>query len=679
MTATHAAQSELHWREPILRHFSADIAKACRATVVADPDGLLQDDLIATRLRGFGFDVVRFDDPVKFRFVYETQHRRHWDAGESTSIVVSIPGGRSDLNRIPHDVLWNAQCAERVLSVSLAEIFEGMAATVLAELDVADLDLLWQVRPPLRGEAFGPNQTRDFVLRAVFKLSPEIITRPDEIIAHLARLHHAGRVVPDGFARRFAEVATQSGRFADWPLVQLVAFADTFFTFVQERWRAYLAGKLPEAVDAPGPFSVPGPADLPFDSPEVRSILDNLFFEGRLKPIPVRNPAALGQRWESIGVEGISKVGSPDSVRQLIHQLSGELPEPSVPPTVWTAFAFKWAELARQMDSLNPSEHGPIESEYRALQASADSRLQQWLGERYAALANRSYLPNPMMVHQIPHFMAHRRSSNDRVALVIVDGMSLSQWFTVRDAPGADWRRDMRVEEFAVFAWIPTITSISRQAIFAGQAPLFFESTILSTHAEEKHWKAFWEERGRRRESTAVVKHGMEEPEASLIDRTRAVIDDQRVTVIGIVVNSIDRLVHGVGSGSVLQASVSQWARDGHLVSLLYLLIQRGFEVFVGSDHGNVTAHGTGRLDVGSIPDERGHRAMLFPDANTRDAALAQCRSALPWSSAGLPPSAFVALATDRSAFVNAGAVVRTHGGASIDELLVPFVRIVRA
>ncbi len=677
---TSAAQSaQLHWREPILQHFCTAIAQACRVTVVADPDGLLQDDLVATRLREYGFDAVRFGDPVKFRFLYETQHRRRWDEGEASSIVVSAQGGRPELGRVPYDVLWHAEQAGRILSVSLGELFHGLATSVLAELDVADLDQLWQVRPSLRGEAYGPNQTRDFVLRAVFHLSPEVITRSEELVAQIGRLHYAGRTVPPGFAARFAEVAEEAGRFTDWPLAALVGSADAFFSFLQERWAAFLSSELPEAADAPAQFSFPGPSRVPFGAPEVRSIVDNFFAEGRLRPVPVRDAAAFKNRWEQVGVEGVSAVGSLESVGQLAQQLAEDLPEPGVPPTVWTAFALRWGELSRQVDSLDPSRRSEASESHQALQAAVDARLREWLLERYAALASRSFIPTPTMVHQIPHLMAHRRSDRDRMALVVVDGMSLAQWFTVRDAPGDDWRRGLRLEEHAVFAWIPTITSVSRQAIFAGQAPLYFPSTILSTHAEEKHWKTFWEEKGRRREAAALVKHGSDEPEASLIDRVRAAIDDHRTTVLGTVISSIDRLVHGVGSNTVLQASVLQWGREGHLASLLYLLCDRGFDVYVTSDHGNVSARGIGRIDVGSVPDERGQRAMLFPDANTRDAAISEIPSAYAWPSIGLPEKTWVALAGEQAAFAKQGAEIRSHGGASIDELLVPFVRVTKA
>lgn len=679
MSNSQQSKAELNWREPIMRHFSAEIARSCRVTVVADADGLLQDDLVATELRECGFDVLRYEDPVRFRFLYETQHRGKWDQGGTTSVVVGAPCSESDITSIPHDVLWYARQSNRVLSISFGELFKGLAVDVLAELDKADLDALWLVRKSVGNDIFGGNQTRDFVLRSVFKLSPEIITSVEELLGQICRLHHAGRRVPSTFAMRFESVVKHSGRFSDWPLSPLVASAETFLAFLQERWPRHLALVGPNSVMPPVPFAVAGPADIPFNSPEVRSVTDNLFVEGRLQPVRVADSRGFAGRWERIGVQGVSIVGSADSIRGLLSTLRGEVPEANVPPTVWTTFGLRWAELMRQFDELDTAGRATLLTELESLQAAVDERLREWLFARYAGLMNRSFFPAPCMVHQIVHFMAHRRSDSDRVALIVVDGMSLSQWLTIRDAPGYEWRHDLQIDESALFAWIPTITSVSRQAILSGEAPVFFESTILSTNAEERHWKNFWEERGRRRDRAAFVKHGLAEPDSAVIDRARSAVDEQGTTAIAIILNSLDRLVHGVTAGaSVLQASVRQWGRDGHLVSLIQTLLQRQFEVFIASDHGNTDARGIGRPDVGSIPDETGTRAIIFPDANTRD-AIVRGNGAFAWSGPGFPRSMHVAIAAGRGAFTSANAAVRSHGGISIDEVVVPFVRIGRA
>ena len=94
MIGTSTDKSSQSWRAVVLQQFSEDIAASCRVTVVGDPDGLLLDDDIAARLSDAGFELVRYGDPIEFRFIYESRHRSKWDQGEHTSIVVSAPWSR---------------------------------------------------------------------------------------------------------------------------------------------------------------------------------------------------------------------------------------------------------------------------------------------------------------------------------------------------------------------------------------------------------------------------------------------------------------------------------------------------------------------------------------------------------------------------------------------------------
>ena len=111
------------------------------------------------------------------------------------------------------------------------------------------------------------------------------------------------------------------------------------------------------------------------------------------------------------------------------------------------------------------------------------------------------------MLHHIPRFLS--RHVNDaqqhKVALVLVDGLSLNQWIVIRkelarQGPG------FRFRENAVFAWIPTITSVSRQAAFAGKPPLYFPNSIHTTDKEPTLWTQFWVDQGLAQQEVAYAK-----------------------------------------------------------------------------------------------------------------------------------------------------------------------------
>ena len=58
-------------------------------------------------------------------------------------------------------------------------------------------------------------------------------------------------------------------------------------------------------------------------------------------------------------------------------------------------------------------------------------------------------------------------------------------------------KRNWLFEERATFAWIPTLTSVCRQALFSGRLPFYFQDSINTTAKEEKQWQNFWDERRR--------------------------------------------------------------------------------------------------------------------------------------------------------------------------------------
>ncbi len=677
MSETTSAQAG-SWRAVVLDHFSAEIASSCRVTVVADPDGLLLDDAVGAELATLGFDVAPYRDAIEFRYYYETRHRKSWDAGQHSSLVVSAPFPGDSLGRVPDDILAAADRQGRVIEMSLARIFPTLANDVLSDLDRADLDAVWGVISTSGKDVLGRTQTQDLVLRAVFKLSAEMVTVEEDLLAQLLRLHHRDREVPGALAARFSHSLSEQSRFADWPIEQLIDSRDSFYEFIQERWPRHLAS-VDGSIECPA-LRMSGPDHINFSAPEMATVVDNLFLDGRLRPVSVPDPSKFADQWEQVGIQGTSASGSCEGVRRLLGTIAATIPEPNVPPTVWTGFAHRWADLVQMVDGLAAHNYAEIQSELESAQSDVDQRLIEWLSSRFGSLVNRSFLPTPTMVHQIAHFLAHKRGSGDKIALVVVDGMSMSQWRMIKDVAHQSWKQEVNLKESAVFAWIPTVTSISRQAIFSGLAPMFFEASTQSTSAEERHWKAFWEARGWRRDRVALVKHRNDESEQSLIARAVDVVDVDQVQCIGIVMNSIDRLVHGAGpERNVFNASVRQWAENGHIVELVRILLDRGFTVALTSDHGNVQVEGIGRPNVGSIPDERGQRAIVFPDANTMNAVHAEFPRTVPWPGAGLPESMHILLADERGAFVSASGSLRTHGGACIEEVLVPFIQVTKS
>ena len=74
-------------------------------------------------------------------------------------------------------------------------------------------------------------------------------------------------------------------------------------------------------------------------------------------------------------------------------------------------------------------------------------------------------------------------------------------------------------EESAIFAWVPTLTAVSRQSIFAGDPPFFFATSIATTQKEPQHWSRFWGDRGLRKSEIAYVCQKSQEYDDAFLHR----------------------------------------------------------------------------------------------------------------------------------------------------------------
>jgi len=280
------------------------------------------------------------------------------------------------------------------------------------------------------------------------------------------------------------------------------------------------------------------------------------------------------------------------------------------------------------------------------------------------------------MLHHIPRFLSRfvLKPKCEKVAFIMVDGLALDQWVVMRKEIKTISGR-FTFQEDAVFAWVPTITSTSRQAAFAGKPPLYFPKSIYSTDKESSLWAQFWIDSGLTHQEIAYQKGLGDGP----FDAVEDLVIGTGVRIIGLVVDKVDKIMHGMELGTLgMHNQVRQWTKQGFFSGLLDLLFDNGFRIFLSSDHGNIEAKGVGKPLEGSIADIRGERVRIYSDEVFRSKLKAQYPEALSWQAIGLPEDYLPLLAPGRKAFVKEDEKLLGHGGISIEELIVPFVQVKR-
>ena len=656
------------WRNTILKNFVPNIA---RLTLVSDPDCLLTEEKLAMELRDRGFDLIEFNEPIEFRYAYESKYRSIWDRGEHTDLVVILRLQDAELTTLPYDLLQ----AGRKLSFSLGELFPNMSYPVVEQLDRSLLDSLFDAQKKISPDRMGDNVTKDFILRHVFGVAAELISTEVELLRFLLRLHYGSSVIPPMLADRLVEVFEGSGSFKGWSLSQIIPDAEQFFAFVQERWPIFLenlnqANQIKEDPEAYG-LKVQGPVMLPFDHQDIRVFIDNLFVEGKLTPVDLPGMDVGEDSWILSGIVAAKSDGEDLRISRMFEIINVADLSMDSRHTDWIAFAIKWAELSALIHTARNVEH---KKRYCETSQRLNGIFADWLETHYASLINLPPLV-PAMLHHVPRHMARymEDQKGKKVALVVIDGLSLDQWVTVRNIIQKQ-NSGLILRESATFAWIPTITSVSRQAIFSGKPPIYFPSSINSTNSEEKLWKQFWQGHDISKLDIAYKwSLGDGDAEAAM-DR---LINPAQTKVVGLVIGKVDKIMHGMQLGAAgMHNQIDQWCRGEYLTSLLNYLSDHGYEIWITSDHGNIESIGKGRPTEGAIAESRGERVRIYPTPELRSQVSSRFTFAHEWLPSGLPDDYFPLVATGNDAFVNEGDSLVAHGGVAIEEVIVPLIKV---
>lgn len=647
-----------NWRDDILTELAPQVNKL---TLVADPDHLLSEEKLQITLKERGFDLLEYEGAIEYRYIYESQYR---DSDSSELIVLVY---QEELGDLPYDILQQS----RHLDFNLGSLFPRLSYPIVNQLDKRYFDKLYNVQETQSIGPMGDKKTMDFILRHIFGITTGLIQDKVSLLKCLLRCHYSHLDIPDVLQKYLFRELQQNPEFKDWPLEMIIADAEIFYGFLQDEWPHYLDGISNEKVKEKPPVSYSGKDSkgVPFGHDDILVYIDNLFVEGKLRPIAIPWISLDRSDWVRCGIRDENNA---ERTERLYDLLEKELPGVESNYDVWLSYASKWANLSAVI-------HAEVNSDkrhYRAFSDKLNSIFSDWLDKHYASLANMPPM-RTAMVHHIPRRLSRdlEKDNNAKIALIVADGLAMDQWVTIRNVL-EEKRSDLFIRESASFAWIPTLTSISRQAIFSGKIPIYFSDSIDTTSKEPKLWQQFWENHGLTKVQIEYRKSLGKGDAGSDLDE---LIRPGKTKALGLVINTVDNIMHGMELGSAgMHNQVKQWAEQGYLENMVYGLLDRGFEVWLTADHGNIECYGKGRPSEGVIAETRGERVRIYPTEELRDRVSREFSFSKEWNSAALPPKYFPLIAEKDSGFIREGDTVVGHGGASIEEVIVPFIKFER-
>src|SRR5690606_35702433 len=158
------------------------------------------------------------------------------------------------------------------------DLFPRLSYSVIRQVDSEHHETLFQAHNRHATQPLGEGATKDFILTHIFRISPYLLSRPEDFWREVLRLHYRGAGMPELLARHVEGILKEC-RLGDRPIAELLSSKSYMVRAVQDAWGHFLSQygirsdrrSSDETVEALPDVSVP------FEHPDVRVIIDTMF------------------------------------------------------------------------------------------------------------------------------------------------------------------------------------------------------------------------------------------------------------------------------------------------------------------------------------------------------------------------------------------------------------------
>lgn len=267
------------------------------------------------------------------------------------------------------------------------------------------------------------------------------------------------------------------------------------------------------------------------------------------------------------------------------------------------------------------------------------------------------YASTPKSPKSVDRILSNIKSQNQsKVALFCFDCMGWTEWLLLKNYLIDE---AMSFEEDALFAMLPSVTAISRSAIFQGNREVYnLKSPGRSTEA--KSFAAFFQDKHTR--------YFTDKDELS----EDALIGYDTITLLYTFFDDLCHSTHFAPTDSDKEPyfeAVNRYMEKSRIKDNIQLLQKNGFTIYFCSDHGSVVAVGNGEKLEKYLIDSFAKRAAIVPlDAVSH---VKQQTLKIPFVDDKL-----LALPEGRTMYANMGTIEVNHGGITLEEMVVPYIKL---
>jgi hypothetical protein len=252
----------------------------------------------------------------------------------------------------------------------------------------------------------------------------------------------------------------------------------------------------------------------------------------------------------------------------------------------------------------------------------------------------------------IPYLKA---KSQKNIALICFDCMGISEWELLKEYLQP---LEALFKEQQTFAIIPSITTISRNSIYFGNNSEAFQLRSINEGKELQQ---------RFPNSTCKL---FREKDSITTDTLLG------VDVVSVIYNFFDDLSHSaqfppqVENKSLYFDAVKNYLANSNVLNQISTLLEAEYKLYFCSDHGSVVAKGNGKKIEKYLQEKFAKRACLIEEITLKEFLN------FPQMKIPFVEDKLLVFPEGRTMFNNLNSIEISHGGITVDEIVVPFIEV---
>ena len=363
----------------------------------------------------------------------------------------------------------------------------------------------------------------------------------------------------------------------------------------------------------------------------------------------------------------------------------------------------EWIELFKKLThweiELSKSKESGMDEVFQMQKTEANAQFGKFVERNYTYwLAHPEEAPT--MSHNLfkKHVIPEIKKEEEPVFFVVIDNLRYDQWKTLRPIINQDYWID---EESAFYSILPTTTQYSRNAIFAGMMPSEIERRFPDKWVNDE------EDGGRNLHEKFFIREQLKSNGLDIKFSYNKVLNvsygnkvlrevpdmfNNRLNVI--VYNFVDMLSHArtdtelikelASDEAAYRSVVKSWFEHSTLLSILQEIAARGGKVVIATDHGSIRVKEPSRI----VGDKNVNSNLRYKQGKSLDYEAKDVLAINNPEDAHLPKvnvsqkfvfakdDLFFAYPNNYNHYVKYYKDTFQHGGISLEEMLIPIVKL---